>query len=648
MNDYSLHAIIEQGCLLLESLTNNDFILNDDYYSWKDSVLYYLSSIIVDDEKHNKAKSLFDEFEGNDKLFNYQCLSLIIDELKSIRETHAKHAEKLKFYSSIYKFFGMNLTQMKWRDGRNIAPEKPIVIKNGKILNRAFKDPIDQDWSRYKYEEQTLDDIMSFDWDESCGIGVALGYNQFRAIDVDGVKFDHLSMYNYGSGREDFINRFLSILELPEDYPWMVLSGSGEGFHIIFKCEDIDDDIDSISLQPNNQYANNSIYLFERMELRWCDHLVLPPSIHFSGKQYSFINGEIPKSEPQKVKIKCIDELLTHFCGDRQWYNLKYNDKSFWLTGIGKIFSRHDSYLSPHDHKEDSIAWLEKVNDSEAVNNLAIRYLLGKDVEANAKKALELFEQSKTQSSLFNLVSLYACNVYSCDYNKFYSLYNQLDINIFNLETRQKTIENNISNNATLRRKKFLFFDTETTGVPQNREASTSDINNWPRLVQLSWILTNHSGKIISDGNYIIKPNGFVIPQEATNIHGITNGEAKAWGVPLEDALYDFLRDLSRADILVGHNVDFDKKVIGAECIRMGWDDELSDMPSVCTMKQTIDFCKIPNKYGYGYRFPKLQELYYKLFNRNFENSHDSAADVEATKDCFFELLERSIIKMPD
>ena len=35
----------------------------------------------------------------------------------------------------------------------------------------------------------------------------------------------------------------------------------------------------------------------------------------------------------------------------------------------------------------------------------------------------------------------------------------------------------------------YLFFDTETTGLPLRWNAPITDIANWPRLVQLAWIV---------------------------------------------------------------------------------------------------------------------------------------------------------------
>ena len=69
----------------------------------------------------------------------------------------------------------------------------------------------------------------------------------------------------------------------------------------------------------------------------------------------------------------------------------------------------------------------------------------------------------------------------------------------------------------------YLFFDTETTGIPKNYKAPVSDIKNWPRLVQIAWLVTDKSGNEVKSAEYIIKPNGFSIPDDAAKIHGITN-----------------------------------------------------------------------------------------------------------------------------
>lgn len=188
----------------------------------------------------------------------------------------------------------------------------------------------------------------------------------------------------------------------------------------------------------------------------------------------------------------------------------------------------------------------------------------------------------------------------------------------------------------------ILFFDTESTGIPLNYKALSSDTRNWPRLVQLAWIMTDEEGNRIHTGNMIVKPDGFDIPADAAKVHGITTQRAKEEGVPLIEAIEQFKADLDLATYIVGHNIEFDKKIVGAEMIRLGMKDELEKKKSYCTMQSSIDFCKIPG--NYGYKYPKLQELYKKLFGNEFDDAHNAMSDIEATEKCFWELRSRKMI----
>ena len=53
----------------------------------------------------------------------------------------------------------------------------------------------------------------------------------------------------------------------------------------------------------------------------------------------------------------------------------------------------------------------------------------------------------------------------------------------------------------------YLFFDTETTGLPRNSHASIKELENWPRVVQLAWLTYSNTGKLLSENDYIIKPS---------------------------------------------------------------------------------------------------------------------------------------------
>ena len=192
---------------------------------------------------------------------------------------------------------------------------------------------------------------------------------------------------------------------------------------------------------------------------------------------------------------------------------------------------------------------------------------------------------------------------------------------------------------------KYLFFDTETTGIPNDYKAPCTNTDNWPRLIQLGWLLTDAAGRILSEGNHIVRPDGFEIPKAASDVHGITTEFALENGKPLLDVIFAFGADLNQADCMVGHNLDYDLHIVGAEYVRLGYDSRIMfARPTLCTMQATIQFCNIPGRFGP--KWPKLMELYTKLFGQEFDGAHDAMADIVATKDCFFELIRRGVVRL--
>ncbi|MEZ4826100.1 MAG: 3'-5' exonuclease [Bacteroidia bacterium] len=189
----------------------------------------------------------------------------------------------------------------------------------------------------------------------------------------------------------------------------------------------------------------------------------------------------------------------------------------------------------------------------------------------------------------------------------------------------------------------YLFFDTETTGLPKNWKAPVTDLPNWPRMVQLAWLVYDEAGKEVSRVNYLIQPKGYRIPVGVSMMHGITTERAAKEGIPLEAALAAFAGAVEDAVQLVAHNIAFDEKIVGAEFLRMGISSQLFDKPRLCTMKSTIDYCRLPGNYG-KYKNPSLTELHQKLFGHKFDDAHDALADVAACARCFFELRELGVM----
>lgn len=187
----------------------------------------------------------------------------------------------------------------------------------------------------------------------------------------------------------------------------------------------------------------------------------------------------------------------------------------------------------------------------------------------------------------------------------------------------------------------ILVFDTETTGKAEFRLPPAHP--NQPRLVQLGAILLDEEFHVKGEINLIVKPDGYEIPDEASNIHGITTEIATKCGLPFHTVLSAFLELSKSATKFVCHNYDFDSLVMASACTRatdcVGMTAHFRD-GSFCTMRAMTAICKLPGSYG-DYKWPKLQEAYKFAFNEEFEGAHDAMADVRACARLYRWLLQR-------
>jgi DNA polymerase III epsilon subunit-like protein len=192
----------------------------------------------------------------------------------------------------------------------------------------------------------------------------------------------------------------------------------------------------------------------------------------------------------------------------------------------------------------------------------------------------------------------------------------------------------------------YLFFDCETVGLPRYYDVPATDLRNWPRAVQLAWLLADAAGQEINSHSTVIRPDGWTIPADVAEIHGITTELALETGVPIGPLLNYFAGELERAEFTVAHNHNFDACVVGAEFIRDGRPNPIPAKDHHCTMLAGTPVCKIPGRYS-DWKWPKLTELHQHLFGQWVEGAHDAMVDVRACARCFFELRRLGIIGPP-
>lgn len=195
----------------------------------------------------------------------------------------------------------------------------------------------------------------------------------------------------------------------------------------------------------------------------------------------------------------------------------------------------------------------------------------------------------------------------------------------------------------------YLIFDTETTGLPKRWDAPITDVDNWPRCIQIAWQLHDDLGNLLEHQDYLIKPDGFDIPYDAERIHGISTDLATEQGVPLLDILHKFNEALSKAKFVVGQNIGFDINIMGAEFHRYGVESPLVKLPILDTCTEiTANLLQLPGGRGGRYKLPTLTELHEYLFSVPFAEAHNATADVEATTRCFLELIKREVFTLEE
>lgn len=211
--------------------------------------------------------------------------------------------------------------------GANVIP---AVGKKARIL---------ESWKRYATERQTsVDSIEGWVWSNGkynysgwddrrvTGLAVVNGINDYRSIDFDDVT------------DVEIIYKALDLLQLPRDYPWLVKSGSGTGYHIWIRAayelpRPFHDD-GVINLPPLNGG-------FDHIEVRWSGNLTaVPPAKHNdTGYLYRFVNDD-PVDAPAYVTAEALWEMLNGICDLEAAIQHKLNDVVKPITELEKPENR--------------------------------------------------------------------------------------------------------------------------------------------------------------------------------------------------------------------------------------------------------------------------------------------------------------------
>ena len=212
-----------------------------------------------------------------------------------------------------------------------------------------------------------------------------------------------------------------------------------------------------------------------------------------------------------------------------------------------------------------------------------------------------------------------------------------------------------------MKKRVSLILDTETTGlVPRdlygrNKSYKDTTLYDQCRIVQICWIINDFDKDLISR-TYTILPDGFVIPEESSKIHGITHKQAMENGMSLQCVMETLCSDIQQYSPkrLVAHNLDFDYHVIMSELHRMSpmsinLIEFFTTVKTCCTMLLGRDVCKIPKDGLRSKQFknPKLSELYYFYFSEELKGAHSADIDTQACLRCYNRMRVLACVKKP-
>lgn len=183
--------------------------------------------------------------------------------------------------------------------------------------------------------------------------------------------------------------------------------------------------------------------------------------------------------------------------------------------------------------------------------------------------------------------------------------------------------------------KYLCFTDTETTGFI-SKSVGPNDPKQ-VKTVQLGSIITDNKGNLLDTLDLVIKPNGYQIPTQASDIHGFTTDIALRMGITRLEVFtrYEVMRSKYELDLDVMHNAAYDHGVLSIESQVGGFQWQPKRL--FCTMEETTNILKLPGRFG-KYKWPKLIEAYKHFFNEDLECAHNAMADVFGCARVFFAL----------
>lgn len=283
--------------------------------------------------------------------------------------------------------------------GFNLLPIKGNIDNWWDEEEKSFKNPSSGVWTDFisaDFNKDIIDEVLSDDSYTGIG-GIVGGNSNIRVLDFDDLGIFAREVngpWNEESTKfSEFVNYCLKRLGLPEDYQWVVKSGSGCGFHIIFKTSDINNfSPEIISFQSHKDLRKEKLDV-KSLDLIWNGYVALPPTVGagaFNPNLYDtypfiyrfFKRNIFPDYEPYVVTIGNLNSFLIDYCSDNHFYG-------GWVDGITlygnvKKSSEFGSFSNDYLSYNDSLEWLQNCDTPEGQNMYAIKLIEQKEFDKAA------------------------------------------------------------------------------------------------------------------------------------------------------------------------------------------------------------------------------------------------------------------------
>ena len=177
-------------------------------------------------------------------------------------------------------------------------------------------------------------------------------------------------------------------------------------------------------------------------------------------------------------------------------------------------------------------------------------------------------------------------------------------------------------------------FDLETTGVDVETD----------RIVTAFFGVLDRHGKVVAGRNFIVKPEGYIIPDEASAIHGVTTEMAIADGeggaevvAGIAERFLDWCRD--KGLTLTGHNLSYDLTLMDREIMRYHPGRSMAKLLRGVTIADTLVLDKHFDPYRKGKRTLIVTAEHYGV-ELSEEEAHGAQADAIASGRIFLKMLQ--------